>query len=420
VRLPRLAPEPGPGKRREGPSLEGVRVLVVDDNATNRLILLEVLTNWGARPEAVDGGLAALDALAQVSANGEAYAAAVIDGMMPGHSGPDLAARIRSQPSYARMALLLMSSDGTMLTEPEGTSHLFHARLSKPLRQSELYDALVEALEPISGLPAPGEPAAGHHGNGPPAAAVCPAGLRVLLAEDHPVNQKVAARIVEGLGHNVTVVGDGRQALDALEEVEYDVVLMDVQMPVMDGFEAVACIRARAVADPTTRVIPIIALTAHAMKGDRERCLAAGFDGYLSKPIRSAEMREAFARLVPGARQPEEVDGRLFSNLLERCGNDARFAQELLGLFLETAPASIEAIRAALRADDLDQLGTEAHSLKGACLTIGANDLAESCRRLEQCGRKGDHAAAPGLTHAVTDGMAVLEGALRIHVVTNA
>jgi PAS domain S-box-containing protein len=420
VRVPRLAADPGFGKRRAGASLEGVRVLVVDDNATNRLILLEILTNWGARPEAVDGGLAALDALAEASANGEAYAAAVIDGMMPELSGPALAARIRSQPSYAGMALLLMSSDGTMVTEPERASHLFHARLSKPLRQSELYDALVDALEPSSCVLAPGETAAGHQGEDEPVEADCPAGLRVLLAEDHPVNQKVAARILEGLGHHVTVVGDGRQALGALDEAEYDVVLMDVQMPVMDGFEAVACIRARALADPTRRVIPIIALTAHAMKGDRERCLAAGFDGYLAKPIRSAEMREAFAGLSPAAHLPEDDDGQLFGNLLERCGNDAEFAQELLALFLETAPASLEAILAALRAVDMEQLGNEAHSLKGACLTIGANDLAESCRRLEQCGRNGDDAAAPGLALAVTDGMAVLENALRTHVITNA
>jgi two-component system sensor histidine kinase/response regulator len=191
-------------------------------------------------------------------------------------------------------------------------------------------------------------------------------------------------------------------------------------MPVMDGFEAVACIRSRALAEPTRRVIPIIAMTAHAMKGDRERCLAAGFDGYLSKPIRSAEMREALAGLARGARLPEEDDGQLFGNLLERCGNDAEFAQELIALFLETAPASLKAILAALRADDMERLGTEAHSLKGACLTIGANDLAESCRRLEHCGRSGDHAAAPGLALAVTDGMTVLESALKTHAVTNA
>jgi CheY-like chemotaxis protein/HPt (histidine-containing phosphotransfer) domain-containing protein len=275
-------------------------------------------------------------------------------------------------------------------------------------------------------------------------------GLRILLAEDHPVNQKVAARMLEGMGHHVVVVDDGRQAVDALDtsDVAFDVVLMDVQMPVMDGFEAVAALRAR-----THRPwVPVIALTAHAMKGDRERCIAAGFDDYLAKPIRSADLRDLLKTLVcearpattssgegsvgptpspqvnhssvfregevpvepslhPGSagaspsRKPEHASEKcshpsddrpvaFLEGLIERCGGDEEFARELIVSFLESGVQSVSAMFEALEAEDASRLAWEAHGFKGASLTLGAQELADICKRLEAAARRGNLAEA--------------------------
>ncbi len=185
-----------------------------------------------------------------------------------------------------------------------------------------------------------------------------PIGLEVLLAEDHPINQKLAVRILESSGHRVTVVENGRQVLDSLEAGAFDVVLMDLQMPVMDGFEAVSRIRAQA--DVSRRQIPVIALTAHAMKGDRERCLAGGFDDYLSKPVRADALREAIGRVTRAVRKPEVLDRRLIDGLVGRCGGDLNFARDLLGSFLETAPLSAAGITLALRSGEASRLVAEA------------------------------------------------------------
>ena len=232
------------GAGRDLPRLEGLPILVVDDNATNRRILEEVLSNWGVRPVAVDSGPEALRTLRAATRRGEPFAAALIDGMMPEMDGFGLAEHIRAEPEIAATALLMLTSAGRP-EDPECLKALrIAAFLIKPVRQSELFEALMKALV------LPDEPSetrsrgsCGGVENQPDGdrAAV---GLRVLLAEDHPINQKVAVRMLEKMGHSVVVAADGRQALEAIEADRFDVVLMDVQMPVMDGFEAVRAIRA--------------------------------------------------------------------------------------------------------------------------------------------------------------------------------
>ena len=282
-----LAPIAAHTDRSSDPTIAGMSILVVDDNATNRRIFEETLAGWGARAVLADGGPAALAALRAASARGEPIAAALIDGMMPGMDGFGLAAAIQAEPDPAIAAIprLLLTSAGRP-DDPSACLRLgISAALTKPVRRSDLYNALIHALAtaPNSAAaapltePAPVDPSEPH------------AGLRILLAEDHPVNQKVAQRMLERLGHSVLVVGDGRQAVEAHSRSEFDLILMDVQMPEMDGFEALAAIRD--VERSTGRHLPIIALTAHAMKGDRERCLAAGFDDYLAKPIRQAALQ---------------------------------------------------------------------------------------------------------------------------------
>jgi two-component system sensor histidine kinase/response regulator len=370
--------------------LEGLQVLIVDDNATNRLILTEVLTNWGMRPTAVDGARAALAALRHASDRGEPYPMVLIDGMMPEMDGFDLAARIRREPAIAGARLMLLTSAG----EPDDTARCNDLAISfcltKPVRQSELFDALVKEMTlwtksecRRTRLPAHGVLAPVPSG----------ASLRILLAEDHPVNQKVAVRMLEHLGHSVVVAADGGKALLALEEGRFDVVLMDLQMPEMDGFEALRAIRSREVNNRDQT--PVIALTAHAMQGDCERCLAAGFDGYLAKPMRQADLHSVLERLEPHeSPSSAETDRSLIEALTGICGGDEDFARELAVTFLESAPGCLCGIELALERGDCREISAQAHALKGISRTIGAAKLALVCALLEHAAHRMDSSGA--------------------------
>ncbi len=371
--------------------LEGLPVLVVDDNATNRLILTELLTNWGMRPTAVDGGRAALAALRSGAERGQPFPIALVDGMMPEMDGIDLAEQIRREPEITAVRLLLLTSAG----QPDDTVRCralaISVCLTKPVRQSELFDALVKeiAIWNRSEVVRRPQPVAAELTRFAPRKV----GLRVLLAEDHPVNQKVAVRMLQHQGHTVVVAPHGREAVSALESARFDVVLMDLQMPEMDGFEALRAIRQREML--TGNRTPIIALTAHAMQGDRERCLDAGFDSYLPKPIRQADLQAAIASLEPLARQdPPEPEHPFLAGLTEICGGDDEFAHELALSFLESAPSLLTAIDSALQAGDPKALGAGAHALSGISRTIGAGKLAVSSGKLEEFSRQGDLAAA--------------------------
>jgi PAS domain S-box-containing protein len=376
------------------PHLQELPVLVVDDNATNRFILEEVLTNWCARPVAVDSGPAALLALRAAAHDGRPYPIALIDGMMPAMDGLALARHIRSDPQINGVRLLLLTSAG----HPDDCALLrsldISACLTKPVRQSELFDALMKVLAPLdrsddvkntnpevldATVANPEQPR-----------------LHILLVEDHPVNQKVAARMLERMGQAVVVASDGRQAISALESGHFDLVLMDVQMPEMDGFEAVRIIRARE--ESTEEHMQILALTAHAMQGDKERCLRAGFDGYLAKPIRQEDLREALlahAPQLPGELRPNLS---LLDELMAICGGDDDFCHELAESFLASAPNCLSRINTALESRDFRTLASEAHALKGISRTIGALELATHCEKLEIAVNLPDSKALASLT----------------------
>jgi two-component system, sensor histidine kinase and response regulator len=280
-----LPSEPVPVRTTERAPLQGVPVLVVDDNATNRRIFERMLTNWGMRPTVVASGPEAIDQWRQMRDAGRVYPLVISDVHMPGMDGFTLAGLLKEDLTQCGTKLLILSSgsypeDGARCREL-GVS----AYLTKPVRQSEFLDALLLLLGG-SDLVGPTDQAE------PPQREPVPPGqrLRVLLAEDSPTNQKLVIHLLERWGHQVTVANDGREAVAACADGGFDLVLMDVEMPHLDGYQATAAIRAAE--SGRGQHVPIIAMTAHAMQGDRERCLKAGMDGYLPKPIRKQQLQE--------------------------------------------------------------------------------------------------------------------------------
>ena len=400
-------------------ALAGLRVLVVDDNATNRRILLEVLNQWGCHPLAVTGGVVALEEIHAASIQNEPYAVVLLDHMMPDMDGLELAYRLRDREAVSprpltRLQIVVLTSDGLeALDNPE--SGPLDAWLAKPVRQSELLDLLLGLLKSRN-TPPPTQPESGefspsqdlarspnrHHGSS------AERSLSVLLAEDHPINQRVATRMIEDLGHRVTVVGDGRQAVDASASGRFDLILMDVQMPEMDGFEALAAIRGRELlADETAdergglepSPLPIVALTAHAMTGDRERCLAAGFDDYLSKPVNVARLRAILDRfvadLVPiittGSPGPADTISPGFDRqtALANMGGDDTLLDDVIRLFLDDTPRLLDQIHIAIAESDQTVLIRLGHTVAGVASNFGPNPVVGVARALERLARVG-------------------------------
>ena len=369
------------------PLLAGLPVLVVDDNVINRRILQEQLTRWNMNPTEVDSGRAALDALAAAARAGRPFPLVVLDANMPDMDGFAVADEIRRRPELAGTTIVMLTSSGQFGDAARRRDAGISAYLSKPIKGADLLGAIIGALK--RSYPAIVTP--------PPAATV-PAtairSLKVLLAEDNIINQQVAVGLLTRRGHQVTVASNGREALEAIERDAFDVVLMDIQMPEMGGFEATAAIRFRE--RETGGHLRIIAMTAHAMSGDRERCLVAGMDGYLPKPID----RNTFFAVV-------EQDGRsagasaatplnVFdpAELLERLGGDEQLLAKVVGLFLEDCPARLTAIKAAVDARSAERIRTEAHALKGAAGNLSVSELVEAARMLEQIGADGRVEAA--------------------------
>jgi two-component system, sensor histidine kinase and response regulator len=282
-----------PPPKRNG-SLRGLRVLVVDDNATNRAVLTHALAGWGLRVTEAPGGA---EALAALRAAGGAFALALLDFQMPGMDGLELARRIKAEPALCGVKLIMLTSLGVRGQREQARAAGFDGYLVKPVRQSQLFDCLATVMAG-TGPPAPAPAKAAAAEGGPPPAGQGP---RVLLAEDNPVNQSLAVRLLEKLGCRVDVADNGREAVAAAARADYALIFMDCQMPEMDGFEATAAIRK---GESASRRVPIIALTASAMQGDREACLGAGMDDYLSKPLRFGEMERALRRWLGGAGVP--------------------------------------------------------------------------------------------------------------------
>ena len=278
--------------------LQGVRVLVVDDNHTNRRILEAMLKRWGMIPTPVGSGADAIVELLDAASTGRQYGLIISDLLMPRMDGFEFIEHVRRRPELSTATIMMLTSAGRRGDAARCDALGIGAYLMKPVRQSELCEAIAKLLGAHEQNAAHSLITRYSLGKGRTTANA----LRILVAEDNPVNQKLAARLLEKRGHSAKVVSNGREALEALQQESYDLVLMDVQMPVMDGFEAAAELRNL---EKKTRLhVPVVALTAHAMKGDRERCLAAGMDGYLSKPIRAKDLDEVLEKFSPQQTHP--------------------------------------------------------------------------------------------------------------------
>jgi PAS domain S-box-containing protein len=374
--------------------VHGLPVLVVDDNAVSRQTLVEMLSGWRLKPAAVDRARAALEEMKRAAAAGEPYPLVLLDSLMPEMDGFALAEQIRAEPELVGATIMLLVPADHQDTAARCKAVGISASVLKPVKQSELLNTILEVLHAAAPQARPAAPRRERDGEAPPGRV-----LEVLLAEDNLVNQRLAVRILEKRGHRVTVANNGQEALASLEGRAFDLVLMDVEMPELGGLDATRMLRARE--RGTGRHVPVIALTAHAMKGDRERCLAAGMDGYVSKPIRAAELFAAVdevlvaGRAAPAPPAPAAEDVLDFKAALEHVAGDTDLLRELAGVFVAEAPKMMAALHDAVAAHDAARLRRAAHTLKGAASTFGARAALEAARRLELIGISGDLTGAP-------------------------
>jgi signal transduction histidine kinase/DNA-binding response OmpR family regulator len=359
--------------------LAGLRVLAVEDNDVNREILEHQLAATGVLYDSVEGGSQALAKMADAVAEGRPYAVAVLDYTMPEMDGLELAGKIRADGRFSKTRLVMLSSTGVDQAQARAVGVEFY--LLKPVRQSELLDCLMGVISNNGGPPLPPK--------GPRRLRVI---AHVLVVEDNPVNREVAQAMLERLGCTVAVAGNGREALAELDREEFDAVLMDCQMPEMDGYEATAQIRRREQSHADGRRVPIIALTAGAVAGDRENCLAAGMDDYVSKPFSQAELERALLACVSpnkiGAGSPQPIDASVLENIAKLGGGD-ELVDRIVRIYLADSSERLTALRAAAGRGDQAEVARAAHSLKSSSANVGAAGLAALCRRLELAGRAG-------------------------------
>jgi PAS domain S-box-containing protein len=407
--------------------LAGIRVLVVDDNATNREILHAWLESWGMRSLLARNGPEALDILAFAAAGGDPARVAIVDMQMPGMDGETLGTLVKEDPRLSRTNLVLLTSLGVQGSPAKPEKSVFPLRLSKPARQRELLAAIASLAAPSEPATRAEEPAYLSHperlssasgawagagaGSGQASGLAKPgmfagSGIKILLAEDNTINQQVALGILSRLGLSADTVENGAEVLQALSLMPYDLVLMDVQMPVMDGLEATKRIR-EAGSPVRNRAIPIIAMTAHAMQGDREKCLASGMDDYLTKPISGQTLSDMLMKWVaipqdPAAeiaspqagtagevREPAPLsfDSRAF---MDRLMGDAGLAKEITAGFLGDMPLQIANLRAFAESGDLHGAVRQAHTIKGASANVGGERLRAAAAKMEMAAESGD------------------------------
>ena len=383
-----------PRSYHQAADLKDKAVLVVDDNETNRRLLEKLLLAWGMKPVLTTDGIKGIEEYQRSVNHGETYPLVLLDVNMPWMDGYEVAAKLREIAPAEHTAIVVLSSSLSVPSHSSPQQLQIARKLSKPIRRAELHEAIASALSSGS--------ARGSLAEQEIQAEV--KNLRLLLVEDNAVNQKLAIRLLEKMGHHVQLAANGREAVDLFLSTQFDLVLMDLQMPVMGGLEATQKIRE--LEGNSARRTPIVAMTAHAMKGDREKCFEVGMDGYVSKPIRTELLKHEIARLTrkgpgPGPMNTTQSESNSddhaaavnLPELLSRVENDWDLLRELAGIFREEFPRYTDALRLAIHDANLDQAREAAHALKGMLANLAAGRSAAAAGELEQLAKSGQQTA---------------------------
>jgi len=402
-------------------NLNDLHVLIVDDNATNRKILSHQVSSWGMTHQDVGSGARALEWLRSAAAQGNPYDLAILDLMMPGMDGFELARRIKSDPTIARTHLVLLTSHGQRGDSTAAREAGIAGYLTKPIRQSQLFDCLTDVISHATrGQQAPSlvEPVDLIKRHGLKERIMTPNKL-ILLAEDNIVNQKVAVRQLQRLGFRADAVANGREAVEALERIAYDVILMDCQMPEMDGYEATREIRRR---EGEAKHTIIIAMTANALQGDRQKCLEAGMDDYISKPVKSEDLAKVLQRVFIDSTDtvkaanlaPEDVNPPVDLARLHDAMGDELF--DILEVYLTQMSANLEKLKAAIQDGNAAEINFLAHNCTGTSANCGMVAVLEPLRELERMGLTGSLAGAEELGRMVVSEFERVKVFLNDHV----
>ncbi|MFH1313232.1 MAG: response regulator [Candidatus Eisenbacteria bacterium] len=397
--------------------ISGMHILVVDDNATNRRFLSSLLRTWNCRPVLTEDGQAALKEVHTAARNGDPFTTAIVDMQMPEMDGETLGRKIKDDAEIKDTNLVMLTSVGRRGDVSRLEQLGFSAYLTKPVKQSALYDCLVSIRAGRKSI-APGRTRRiiTRHS----LAENRRRKIRILLAEDNIVNQQVALKILDKIGFRADAVANGREALESLKNVPYDVVIMDCQMPEMDGYEATRRIRDTSSAVRNHKV-PIIAMTANALQGDRQKCVDAGMDDYVSKPVEPEDLAEVLSRWLPTEPpEPRRVtpppsDGKEVldrEDLLRRLGGDEEMVQQILETFMQDAPKQLIALKQAVEANDITLAERHAHTLKGAAGNVGARALHNAAMKAQEAAERGDPGEISRMVEAVESQLAGLERAL--------
>jgi PAS domain S-box-containing protein len=395
--------------------LSGLNILVVDDNATNAGIMCEMLSSWKMAPKSALSATAGAALMRKMRKRGVDFDLALVDAQLPDPGTLALVQQLR-QETGATVRIIAMLTTTTTKEMNRLRSAGVIAMVNKPVRPSDLLDAITQALSEKH------IPDAQRQNKRKASQDVALAPLDILVAEDTPFNQKYIRRLLDSWHCRTTIVGNGRQAIETLARQTFDLVLMDVQMPEIDGLTAT--MRIREMEKQTRRHVPIIAMTAHAMRGDRERCLESGMNDYVSKPISPATLLETILRVLPSAGKPftgeaatdastPADDDRTLAALLEAFNNDASFFKEIANMFISDYPPMLETIQQAIDAQDGDLLGRTAHSIKGMARNFQIDSAADAALRLEQFAAGGQYAQAKDLCRQLAGELADFEGRLK-------
>jgi len=397
-------------KKTTNVHLRGLRALIVDDNSTNRFILQEILNSWGMESDTAEDGFDALRRIEDSVKNKKPYQFILLDVQMPGMDGIEVAKKIRNIEEYKKVPIIMLSSSGDkQLREIVSDIDISHYIL-KPITKSKLFNVIIETLSKDKAIELPV----------PKKQINIDKKLNILLAEDNPVNQKIAASMLEKQGFNVIIANNGKEAMDLLKKEDFDLVLMDVQMPEMDGIEATKKLRQEGID------IPIIALTANAFEEDRKKCLDAGMDAYLSKPINPDELFEVISEIFQKKNKESKLTNKSrdflkesddseidIKKALEMVDGDRDLLKELISMFINDFPDKINSMEDAIKEKNYAKLREISHNIKGASGNLGLTKIYDLCLKLENMAKEKKINKASDIIVDLKNHVSKLEGAVK-------